>query len=245
MTPDRPNRQHPSRRAPWALAGSHGAMGIRRHDADVGGERIRPRSAVQRYRSRWPRTPKPWATTRSGFPTTSSCRRRPAREISAASGRCFHCWRGVAAVTSRITLGHAGDLPWLAQPGHRGQDGRDDRRDQRRPLCSRRRRRLARARIRNVRLPVGSPGFAVRGCHPDHQPAAAGGIVPTMRALLASNPCGQLRLVVHVRRRAGHRSSLAPTDPGWCGSWPGSATPGTRTGTQTRWPKRCRTSQAS
>ena len=72
----------------------------------------------------------------------------------------------------------------LPQPGAPRQAGRDDRRDQRRPLRARPRRRLERDRVPRLRLPVRPPGRPLRGGVHDHPDAPARGRHRLRRALV-------------------------------------------------------------
>ncbi|CAA9577147.1 MAG: hypothetical protein AVDCRST_MAG59-4258, partial [uncultured Thermomicrobiales bacterium] len=86
---------------------------------------------------------------------------------------------------------HPGGLHRVPQPRRHRQDGRGDRRDLRRPLRARPRRRLARARIRDVRLPLRPPGRPLRGGDRDHRADAARGEGRPRRPLLFRNGGGQ------------------------------------------------------
>ena len=81
----------------------------------------------------------------------------------------------LAAATERIQLGPARRGHQLPRPGPAGQDGRDRRRDQRRPPHPGPRRGVERDRVPRLRLPLRPARGAVRGGVHDHPHAAARG----------------------------------------------------------------------
>ena len=83
-------------------------------------------------------------SSRSGCSTTSTRSRDPTDEITFES---FTSLAALAALTTRVRLGHVVDLHRVPQPGPDGQDDLDDGRHQRRPDGARDRRRLEARRV--------------------------------------------------------------------------------------------------
>ena len=98
-------------------------------------------------------------------PLRGQARRGPSRGLDDA--------RGTRSGRPAGGAGRARHVLVVPQPGTHGQDGRDARRPVRRAGDPRPRVRLARPRVRGLRLPDRSPGRAVRGGPRDHGPPPA------------------------------------------------------------------------
>ena len=95
------------------------------------------------------------------------------RDGSAEHGP-WECWSLLAATGGHHRprrARHARHLHRLPQPGAAGQDGRHRRGDQRRPAHPGHRRRLERAGVPRLRLPLRPPRRPLRGGAGDHQRA--------------------------------------------------------------------------
>ena len=145
--------------------------------------------------ARWRCLPRISAWTRSARQTT--CSFGTAGGGQPAGGRDARHLGGRSRLLTRHRggdeAGHApaaGRLHQLSQPGHAGEDRRQARRDQRRPIVARPGRRLARAGVHGLRLPLRPPRQPLRGSAPDHGAAAEGRVGHLSRASLLG---GRLR----------------------------------------------------
>ena len=150
----------------------------------------------------------------------------------------------IAAVDLAGRVRAARRLHELPQPGAARQAGRDDRRDQRRPVHPRPRRRLERDRVPRLRLPVRPPRRPLRGGVHDHPDAPARrrdrlrrALLPgaRLRAAAARRPARRAAAADRLERAADAADRRCPT--------PTPGTPGTRTSaTRRRASRRCATS---
>ena len=101
---------------------------------------------------------------------------------------------GLAAATSRMTLGTFVANTGFRNPALLAKMAGDDRRDQRRPIGSGPGRRLARARVRGLRIPIRPQGKPLRGSVHDHPLPDSRMGASTSRAnttALATASCGR------------------------------------------------------
>ena len=134
----------------------------------------------------------------------------------------------LAAATERVELGPLVTCTGYPQPGAAREDGRYDRRDQRRATDPGPRRGLARARISRVRLSVRPPRQPLRGGADDHRGAVAARARSISRHLLSG---ARLRVAPARPTSDARPSGSAPAVPACFARWRNTRTGSMRCGT--------------